>query len=124
MNQKLKQEHKLRVPEAELEIVSHSLGGYMFYHYQGKPFSGYLVMDYFSDGKIMYEEEFKEGDHMGWDNLYHENGQLKTSSLMLGATSLRWYEYDLEGNLILIGGESSVPESTYLEFVKEHKLLD
>lgn len=124
MSQKLKQEQKIRVPEDELEIISHSLGGYMFYHYKGKPFSGYLVMDFFPDGKIMYEEEFKDGYHMGWDNEYYENGRLKASRLMLGATTLRWYEYDKDGNLTFSGGEKSVPESTYLEFVREHKLLD
>jgi len=118
----LKQEHKVRVEENDLEIIGHSDGGYMTYHYQGKPFSGYMVIDYHENGDVMYEEEYREGEHMGWDNVYYENGQIERETLMYGATGLEFYKYDEEGNL-LIGGKQ-VPDDIYDKIVAQNKLLD
>jgi len=109
MNQILKQLNKIRVPESELEILSHSDGGYMKYGYKNQPFTGYMVMDYHPNGYVMYEEEFKEGEHLGWDNLYYENGQLERETL----ASAR----------LLTGALSSKHANTkYARFLTIHKL--
>lgn len=99
MNQILKEPEKIRVPIDELEDIRQSYGGYDFYHYQGKPFSGYMVMDYHENGNIMFEEEYRNGEHQGWDNKYYETGELKESDLMLGATTLKYWKFDKEGNI-------------------------
>lgn len=124
MSQELKQAIKTRVPEDGIEVVSYSEGGYMTIHYQGKPFSGYLVMDYHTNGNIMFEEEYKEGEHLGWDNEYHENGQLKDSTLMVGATVLTFYEFDENGIEQEGGGKKQVSDSVFSELVEKYKLSD
>ena len=121
MNQILKQLNKIRVPESELEILSHSDGGYMKYGYKNQPFTGNLAMDYHPNGYIMYEEEFKEGEHLGWDNLYYENGQLERETLMVGATTLYFLTYDEEGNAT---NEKwlQVPQEMYDKMVIDYNL--
>lgn len=122
MSQILKQANKIRVSMENLQNVAYSYGGYMTYHYEGKPFSGYLVMNYHPNGYVLYEEEYKNGEHLGWDLLYHINGNLKRETLMAGATSLEFYEYDENGNKIM--GGKVVSEKDYNYLVKKFKLLE
>jgi len=121
MNQILKQPEKIRVDENDLEDVRQSDGGYGFYNHKGKPFTGYLVMDYHPNGNIMYEEEYKEGEHLGWDNFYYENGQLERETLMVGATTLYFLTYDEEGNAT---NEKwlQVPQEMYDKMVIDYNL--
>lgn len=122
MNQILKETDKIRVPINQLEDIRQSHGGYDFYHYQGKPFNGYLVMDYFENGNVMFEEEYRDGEHQGWDNEYYETGELKESSLMLGATTLKYWEYNKDGSVAKEGKQMS--KEKYNQLVTQYNLLD
>ncbi|MEP0263110.1 hypothetical protein [Dokdonia sp.] len=121
MEQILKQSNKMRVAEDDLENIQQSHGGYDFYEYNGKPFSGYMVMDYHPNGFVMFEEEYKEGEHVGWDNLYYENGQLNSETLMVGATPIDCIKYDDEGN-ITNPSRPLVSSERYEHYVKTYNL--
>ncbi|MCB9225916.1 MAG: hypothetical protein R2836_01675 [Chitinophagales bacterium] len=121
MSQELKQPNKIRVTYDELEWIHYSYGGYDFYHYKGKPFSGYAILDYHPNGNIMFEEEYKEGEHLGWDNEYYESGIIKYRRLIIGETTLETYEYDENGNELDHGLQVS---KTYLEEMKKKFKLD
>ena len=122
MNQILKEPNKLRIKESDLEFVSHSHGGYMTVHYQGKPFNGFWVIDYHENGNVMFEEEYRNGEHQSWDNKYYETGELKESDLMLGATTLKYWKFDKEGNITKEGKQ--VSKEDYESIIKQYNLLD
>lgn len=121
MSQELKQPQKLRVSVDDLEDIRQSYGGYSYYHYNGKPFNGYLVLDYYSNGNIEFEEEYKEGEHLGWDNEYYETGIIKYRRLIIGETILETYKYDETGNQTYYGSSVTID---YLEEMKKKYKLD
>jgi hypothetical protein len=87
-----------RVAEKDLEFIEMlSTGGFL--HYQGKPFTGFEVTDYYEDGTIWSEQEYAEGQVMGWEVNYYDNGKVADKSLMLGLTSVCTAKYDYEGNI-------------------------
>ena len=97
----LKEPHKIRVNEEDLEMIdNNSMGEIMAYKGTTNLFSGYSVDLYHSNGNISYETEYRNGENRGWENLYYENGQLKKSRLRLGNyVDVANYEYDQNGNL-------------------------
>lgn len=58
----------------------------------------YCNLDYHRNGNIEFEHEHFEGEQMGWEVEYHENGKVKEKTLMSGATMVVYYQYDEEGN--------------------------
>jgi hypothetical protein len=84
-----------RVDDKDLEFIKMlSTGGFL--HYQGKPFTGFEVTDYYEDGTIWSEQEYAEGQVMGWEVNYYDNGKVADKSLMLGLTSVCTADYDYE----------------------------
>ncbi|WP_452600131.1 hypothetical protein [Pontimicrobium sp. MEBiC01747] len=118
----LKEPNKIRVNENDLDNLSHSEGGYMRKSYKGKPFAGYMVMDYHENGNVMFEEEYRDGEHQGWDNEYYETGIIKDSSLMIGATCLKYIEYDTLGNVI--SDNKQVSQDEYSRLVRKYNLVN
>lgn len=117
----LKQPEKIRVDFDDLEPYGQTAEE--LYAYQGKLFSGYAVYDYFPNSTdIEFEKELKNGRKIGWENTYHPNGQLAYESLCVYATSLEFYEYDLNGTQI--NGGRIVTDSAYQDMVERYKLLE
>ncbi|MFP5041814.1 hypothetical protein [Parasediminibacterium sp. JCM 36343] len=122
----LKQPHKIRVPYNDLEIISHASGGggNLIMGYQDQLFTGYAIIDYFPDTKdIQFEDEYKNGEHIGWDNEYYPTGELKSECLTIGIHfSMDTTEYDINGNVT--SHIRVVSDTTYSELVAKYNLLD
>lgn len=65
----LKEPHKIRVNEEDLEMIdNNSMGEIMAYKGTTNLFSGYSVDLYHSNGNISYETEYRNGENRGWEN--------------------------------------------------------
>lgn len=95
----LKQPHKIRVNESDLEFGDLDYDGNNLIYHNNELYTGYVVYDRHPNGLIEYEEESKNGSRLGWLNEYADNGQLIQSKLTVGLTSLECYEYNLDGTL-------------------------
>ncbi|MFC3157989.1 hypothetical protein ACFOEQ_05340 [Chryseobacterium arachidis] len=95
-----KQPQKIRINFDDLEYMSNTseekLG------YKGQLFTGYAVLDYFLDGKISYEKEYRYVEIMGWVNEYYPSGNLQSEKLCIwdSTNSILLNEYDQNGDLI------------------------
>lgn len=100
MNNELKRPDIIRVDEKDLQCVGHGkyTGGELWY--KGKPFTGFEVIDRHPNGNILIEQEHVDGQTMGWEVEYYENGKIKYESLEYGATSVVFRKFDEEGNLL------------------------
>ena len=103
MNNELVRPELQRVHEDDLEYVRNGTYIGLFYNYKGKPFTGYMVLGYYDNGNVEIEYEYFEGEQMGWEVEYYENGKVKDKTLMYGATSIVYYEYDEAGNETEVG---------------------
>lgn len=99
MTNELKRPEIIRKKESELE--SKGVGKYTGseYWYQGKPFTGFVIYEFHSNGNIAFEAEHVDGQTMGWDVEYYENGKIKHESLEYGATSVVFRKFNKEGVL-------------------------
>jgi len=120
--QTLNQPNKPRVPLNSIEHVKPGEGGYTITHYEGEPFNGYMILDYNEDGSIQFEEEYKSGKHLGWDNLYFQNGKIKEQTLSVGNTVLQFIEYNKNGKKI--SDNLLVDQEYFNELVEKYALLD
>ncbi|MFB9108777.1 hypothetical protein [Flavobacterium gyeonganense] len=116
----LKQPHKNRVDEDQIQYAEWDDDGYRKVMYNQSLFSGYLVLDRNANGSVEFEKEYKNGSHLGWDNEYDQNEQLIYTSLTVGETSLAFYEYDSDGNQI--GGGKLTDEGYYQKMVDRYNL--
>lgn len=91
----------LRINEDDLELTGFDGGGQPIFHYNGKPFTGILVM-YEDDGTLSYEQEHQDGYNEGLFRPYHKNGQIYEeyqahNNVEVDGTYKRW---DENGNLL------------------------
>ncbi|WP_093670800.1 hypothetical protein [Tenacibaculum sp. MAR_2009_124] len=98
MNQELKRSEKIRVKEEDLDDKGTGKYTGLEYWYEGKPFTGFVVFSYHDNGFVASEQEYVDGQTMGWAVDYHDNGKIEYESLEYGASSVVFYEYDTEGN--------------------------
>ena len=100
MNDDLKRPEMIRVLEEDLEYWK--TGTYINedYKYMGEPFTGFAVGGYYDNGNIEAEREYHNGEHIGWEVEYHENGKVAYETLMYGATSIIYNEYDEYGEKV------------------------
>ena len=100
MSQKLKRPNIIRVDESNLEYKGH--GKYIAeeYWFQGKPFTGFVVLARHKNNFVKLEQEYVDGQTLGWEVEYYENGKIEYESLELGATSVLYREYDISGVLL------------------------
>lgn len=117
MTTKLKRPENIRVPEEKLESKGHGKYTGLEYWYKGKPFTGFVVDDYHKNGNIAAEQEYVNGQTMGWRVTYFENGEIEYESLYFGATGVYLKEYDKNGNVIIEG--FIAPKELYNEVAKE-----
>lgn len=94
-NMSLEQAHKRRLAYALLE--SNGSADEIKY-YEGKLFTGFAVTYYYPNGNVDSEEEYVNGERVGWMYEYYENGNLKYKSLRLWQTSYEFEYYDENGN--------------------------
>ena len=82
--------------------------------YKGEPFTGFAVgTDYaFGERQVTWEEQYVDGEDLGWLITYHDNGMVKNETLNLGATSVYYVDYDEEGNCL---GDSFQADKKLLE---------
>lgn len=113
MYERIKKAGKNRVSEENLELWRSATYLHDDYKYNGKPFTGFAVLEYHSNGNISYELEYHEGQQLGWEVTYHENGKIERETLMYGATSIVFYEYDV--NSKKLSGGFVAPKSLYNE---------
>jgi antitoxin component YwqK of YwqJK toxin-antitoxin module len=117
----LKQPEKIRVNFDDLERYGQTAE--VIYSYQGKLFTGYAVLDYFPNSTdIEAEIEFKNGVEIGWQNVYYPNGQLASSYLCYRESSIEFFKYNENGDLINSG--RVVSEDRYDDMVKRYNMLD
>jgi len=100
MTQELKRPEIVRVFFEDLEGKGSGKYTGAEYWYEGKPFKGFVVFAYHDNGYVASEQEYVEGQTMGWAVDYHENGKIEYESLEYGASSIVFYEYDEEGNKV------------------------
>ncbi len=98
MNQELKRPDKIRVKEEDLDDKGTGKYTGLEYWYKGEPFTGFVVFSYHDNGFIASEQEYVDGQTMGWAVDYHDNGKIEYESLEYGASSVVFYEYDDQGN--------------------------
>jgi len=92
---------ELRVLENDLELVGIDSGGSEILHYNGLPFTGFLV-EYYPSGQLLAEDEFQNGYLEGWHREYHENGQLELEYNLHNNEVVpdTFKEYDKNGNFL------------------------
>ena len=66
---------ELRIEEDELTCVELDGGGTPIWEYQGKRFTGILIIIE-KDGTLGSEQECQDGFEEGWYRAYHKNGTL------------------------------------------------
>jgi hypothetical protein len=93
--------HKLRVDTSDLQYIKANDYKGLEYDYKGQPFTGFELYGYYENGQVVGECEYVNGEQMGWDIQYYENGNVETESLDYGATNVYYAKYDIEGNKIL-----------------------
>lgn len=95
---------KIRVDVDDLEKGKTNVyTGGLYRNYQGKPFTGFMVDGYYENGQIAGESEYVNGEDIGWEIEYYDNGLVEKESLDYGATNVYYAEYDREGNKVLSG---------------------
>jgi len=100
MKNNLKRPNIIRVDEKQLTYMGHGKYTGEEYNYQGKPFTGFAVIDYYSNGNISFEQEYVKGQPLGWRVDYHDNGKIEYECLMAGATSIMYREFSKDGVLL------------------------
>lgn len=100
--------HKIRVDSSDLEIGD--IGKYIGVDriYQGQPFTGFKLDGYYENGQVSDECEYVNGEQMGWDIQFYENGNVETESLSYGATSVYFAKFNEDGTKI--GSHFFAPE--------------
>lgn len=88
MQNELKRPELLRQYYKDLECLGPGKYFGEEYNYKGKPYTGFVIYDYWENGNVMNECEHVDGQIMGWDVEYYENGDLKRESLMWGGPLL------------------------------------
>ncbi len=93
---KLKDPKKIRV-DYKSDALKETDVDYL--EYNGEPFNGYAVYDYFkpednADINVQSEGEYRDGFMMGWDREYYPNGNIKQESLNYFETTLLIIEYN------------------------------
>jgi len=90
----------LLVEYKDLETMGFDSGGTDMLSYKGKPFTGFIV-EYYTNGILMSEEEYKDGYKNGVNISYFENGQIEEEYF---SKYNRFYNsftsWDINGNLI------------------------
>jgi antitoxin component YwqK of YwqJK toxin-antitoxin module len=99
MTNELKRPESIRKYYKDLEDKGH--GKYIGeeYWYNGKPYTGFIIFDYYENGNIMSESEHVNGQTMGWEIEYYENGKIKKETLNYGATCVLFRDFDELGVL-------------------------
>jgi antitoxin component YwqK of YwqJK toxin-antitoxin module len=91
----------LKVAERQLQYAGFDGGGIARYNYKGKPFTGFIIYNYFKSGTIAAEIEYTNGYQEGVEREFYENGKMKnefhTKNNMLDGVTKCW---DEDGNLI------------------------
>jgi len=72
--------NKVRVDTEDLQSVR--IGTYIGEDmtYQGKPFTGFEIYGYYENEQIAGEFEYVDGERMGWDIQYYDNGLVERES--------------------------------------------
>lgn len=117
MTTKLKRPEIIRVPEEKLDCKGHGKYTGLEYWYEGKPFTGFVVFDYYSNGNIEGEQEYVNGQTMGWRVTYFENGEIEDETLYYGATCVCYKIYNDKGKLLEEGWNT--PKEFYNYVAKE-----
>ncbi|MES2616767.1 MAG: hypothetical protein V4613_02755 [Bacteroidota bacterium] len=120
----LKEPHKIRVDynSNELEEI-----GADSMAYNGLPFNGYVVYDYFKPEDnaaidVYTEVEYRDGERMGWDREYYTNGHVKLERLSFYATPLLSIYYNEQG--IETSRFSNVSQEDYDDMIEKYNILD
>jgi antitoxin component YwqK of YwqJK toxin-antitoxin module len=92
----------LRINENDLELVGFDGGGSGMYHYQGKPFTGIMLIYNEKENYLYIEREFQNGYEEGQFRSYHKNGKVRQeyrshNNITVEGSYKRW---DENGNLV------------------------
>ncbi|MGB0868731.1 MAG: hypothetical protein ACPGSD_03960 [Flavobacteriales bacterium] len=76
--------------------------GGVYLNYNGKPFTGFAIEADYSTGEriIIWEQQYVNGEDIGWEISYHDNEMVDSESLSIGATNVYFVNNDEEGNCL------------------------
>jgi hypothetical protein len=95
---------KIRVDIDDLEKGQTNIyTGGLYRNYQGKPFTGFMIDGYYENGQIAGESEYVNGEDIGWEIEFYDNGLVERESLNYCATTVYFNKFDKAGNKILGG---------------------
>ncbi|MDR6158689.1 MULTISPECIES: toxin-antitoxin system YwqK family antitoxin [Chryseobacterium] len=95
---------KIRVDIDDLEKAQTNVyTGGLYRNYQGRPFTGFMIDGYYENGQIAGESEYVNGEDIGWEIEFYDNGMVERESLNYGATTVYFNKFDRDGNKILGG---------------------
>ncbi|MFK7099716.1 hypothetical protein V3468_03425 [Flavobacterium oreochromis] len=100
--------HKQRVDTEDLEYAKGNDYFGVDRNYNGQPFTGFQIDGYYENGQIAAECEYVNGEQIGWDVRFFENGNVETESLSYGATSVYFANFNEDGTKI--GSHFFAPE--------------
>ena len=100
MNNNLVRPEVERVSKEDLTMVDSGKYVGVEMSYRGKPFKGFAVFSYHSNGAIAFEVEYVDGQPFGWEVKYYDNGKVKYECLSAGATSIVYRDYSEDGSLL------------------------
>ena len=118
----LKQPQKIRVNFDDLDLIDIGVAEPTM-GYNGQLFTGYAVIQYYPDGSVQLEEEYRNGEIMGWTNEYYSNGIIKEDRLCVWDTgnSILINRYDQTGTMTK--SMRAVSQEQYDKFVNQFNLL-
>ncbi len=96
----MKRPEIIRKRDNELHAIGNGMYTGVEYYYNNRPFTGFVILDFHANGNIASEQEYVNGQIMGWDVRYYENGEIEYESLEYGATGVLYREFDVTGELI------------------------
>lgn len=93
---------RIKIGDSKLKIPRLDGGGVPIYHYEGKPYTGF-VFDNHDNGNLAWEEEYQDGYQEGWWRSFYSSGKKKKeykshNNKEIDGTFKKW---DENGNLIL-----------------------
>jgi len=110
LTNELKKPNKDRVDLDDLEFWKDNKYFGDDYYYNSEPFTGFAVNSYYDNGNVENEIEYIDGEPLGWEIEYYENGKINIETLNYGENSVYSVEYDEEG-VKISGGVISSQES-------------
>jgi antitoxin component YwqK of YwqJK toxin-antitoxin module len=92
---------RINIDDSNLEYVGIDAGGGNMWNYNGTPFTG-IIEEFYDNGNLVGEREFKDGYTNGIQTIYYENGQIKEEYFLRYNRNYNTYKYWNENGVLLM----------------------